>query len=735
MASGDLGAVVRGVEALYTAGTVAGLTDSQLLERFVSRSDDGAEPAFTALVKRHGPMVLRVCRGQLPDVHAAEDAFQATFLILARKARSIQKRGSLASWLYGVARRVARRARIEAARRTARERRSLEMADDPTLSHDEPPDLLPEVQEEVDHLPEKYRAVIVLCYLEGLTHEEAAGQLRVPVGTVKVRLSRGRERLRGRLIRRGLAPALVAATLAAPTHAAVPTPLVDITVKAALKIAMVRAAGMAGLSASVAALVQGVLRAMFFAKLKAIAALTVASLTLLVSSLLVVSAWSPPVRSGQEPAPPQHRDGASVAKKKVRAGPPGDKPGEVTVVTLQKTLFQRTTAQPGTVQAFDEAEVYPPVSGLLSQLTVDIGDRVKKGQMLAVIDSPELEADVQKGKALLARAKARVLRAQSAVRIAEAGLTSDRAKVDSAQTDLKSSEATLDYSDLALKRMTELVRRNAVEQRLVVEAEHALEVARAARSAAQAKLVVEKAGIEGAKAKLEAALADVEEAKADYELARADSRKTVLLAGLTRITAPFDGIITRRNYHKGAFVRSPKDGGSDLLLSIVWPDVVRVAVRVPDSDVPFLDKGDPATIHFDAWPGREYPGTIARTAYAEDPSDRTLLAEIDLPNADGRLRPGQFGRVEIQLEPPHPVLRIPQTALHTADINGRASCFRVVNGRAVLTPIQIGHTGLAEGQVEVLTGLKEGDTVVADLRTRTIQEGQVIQAGPAARVP
>src|SRR5579883_289352 len=478
MASGDLGAVVRGVEALYTAGTVAGLTDSQLLERFVSRSDDGAEPAFTALVKRHSPMVLRVCRGQLPDVHAAEDAFQATFLILARKARSIQKRGSLASWLYGVACRVARRARIEAARRTARERRSLEMADDPTLSHDEPPDLLPEVQEEVDHLPEKYRAVIVLCYLEGLTHEEAAGQLRVPVGTVKVRLSRGRERLRGRLIRRGLAPALVAATLAAPTHAAVPTPLVDITVKAALKIAMVRAAGMAGLSASVAALVQGVLRAMFFAKLKAIAALTVASLTLLVSSLLVVSAWSPPVRSGQEPAPPQHRDGASVAKKKVRAGPPGDKPGEVTVVTLQKTLFQRTTAQPGTVQAFDEAEVYPPVSGLLSQLTVDIGDRVKKGQMLAVIDSPELEADVQKGKALLARAKARVLRAQSAVRIAEAGLTSDRAKVDSAQTDLKSSEATLDYSDLALKRMTELVRRNAVEQRLVVEAEHALEVAR-----------------------------------------------------------------------------------------------------------------------------------------------------------------------------------------------------------------------------------------------------------------
>ena len=243
MAIGDFGAVLNDIEVLFDCGTTAGLTDVQLLDRFLADGGASGEAAFTALVKRHGSMVLRVCRGELHNLHAAEDAFQATFLILARQARSIREAGSLASWLYGVARRVARRARTDATRRAARERRGGRMIEDLARHAPEPPDLVPEVQEEVDRLPEKYRSPIVLCYLEGLTHEEAAFQLRVPVGTVKTRLSRGRERLRGRLIRRGLAPALIASALAAPTRAAVPVPLVDITVKAATRIVALRAAG------------------------------------------------------------------------------------------------------------------------------------------------------------------------------------------------------------------------------------------------------------------------------------------------------------------------------------------------------------------------------------------------------------------------------------------------------------------------------------------------------------
>ncbi len=361
MASGDIGAVLKSVETLFTVGTAAGLTDVQLLERYLGRSDHGAEAAFEALVKRHGPMVLGVCRGELNDMHAAEDAFQATFLILARKARSIRKGGSLASWLYGVARRVARRARTARVRRIAHERRGALMADHPSLYDHDPAELVPEIQEEVDRLPGKYREPIILCYLEGLTHEEAASQLRIPVGTVKIRLSRGRERLRGRLVRRGLAPTLIALALSASTRGALPVSLLDMTVKAAMRVAAVRAAGV---SVAVTALVEGVLRAMFLSKLRTIATLVATSMTLIATSLLVVSALSRPVRSDQEPDPTKVQDLVQPTQKAAATEAP-DKPEIGKTLSVKKSVFHRTTTQSATVQALNSVEVYPKVSGYI----------------------------------------------------------------------------------------------------------------------------------------------------------------------------------------------------------------------------------------------------------------------------------------------------------------------------------------------------------------------------------
>jgi polysaccharide biosynthesis/export protein len=244
MESRDFGNVLEEVQTLFSVGTMTALSDDYLLYSFLGRHEDAAEVAFEALVRRHGPMVLRVCRDELSDVHAAEDALQATFLILARRAGSIRKRGSVASWLFGVARRVSKRAKVERARREAYERRSAVM--DARLGSESDQnqiDLVLEIQAEVDKLPEKYRSPIVLCYLEGLTHEEAASQLRLPVGTVKVRLSRARERLRGRLVRRGLAPIVVAATIAGKASGAIPTPLLNLTINAATQIAVGRATG------------------------------------------------------------------------------------------------------------------------------------------------------------------------------------------------------------------------------------------------------------------------------------------------------------------------------------------------------------------------------------------------------------------------------------------------------------------------------------------------------------
>ena len=188
---------------LFGEGALAGLSDGQLLERFASRGDG---EAFGAIVARHGPLVLSACRSALGphDQAEAEDALQATFILLARRAGSFPLHGSLAGWLYRVARRVARQARVEASRRRARERvvagrPRAEPPHDPAL--EEVRDL---IRQEVARLPERYRAPILLCDLQGLTREEAAEAIGCPPGTVAGRLARARERLRGRLVRRGV---------------------------------------------------------------------------------------------------------------------------------------------------------------------------------------------------------------------------------------------------------------------------------------------------------------------------------------------------------------------------------------------------------------------------------------------------------------------------------------------------------------------------------------------------
>jgi RNA polymerase sigma factor (sigma-70 family) len=191
------------LETLFRAGSFAGVPDGALLERFIAGPSDIADVAFTALVERHGAMVRRTCRHCTGDYHDAEDAAQATFLILARSARSIRSIDSLSVWLYGVACRVSARANADAARRRAREQRAAELAVEASPRRES----WPEVHEELARLPERYRLPIVLCHLEGLSYVQAAHQLRCPVRTLQTRLARGRERLRSRLVGRGLGPA------------------------------------------------------------------------------------------------------------------------------------------------------------------------------------------------------------------------------------------------------------------------------------------------------------------------------------------------------------------------------------------------------------------------------------------------------------------------------------------------------------------------------------------------
>ena len=283
-------AVVGQIRTLFQAGALGNLTDEHLLQRFRTGRREIAESAFAALVERHGPMVWQVCRRVLTDPHQTEDAFQATFLVLVQHARSVRRDSSVASWLYGVAYRVACGSRSAEARRRRHEHRVFaERGQAASRIDPERAELGSIVLEELNRLSDPYRLAVVLCDLEELTHEQAAARLGWPVGTVKSRLARGRERLRSRLIRRGLAPSLGLAglgLLGEPALAAAPPALFDSTIQLALGVgAGLSAAGSA--STAVPLMTREVSRAMWISRLKwaAIAVLTTGALGLGAASL------------------------------------------------------------------------------------------------------------------------------------------------------------------------------------------------------------------------------------------------------------------------------------------------------------------------------------------------------------------------------------------------------------------------------------------------------------------
>jgi RNA polymerase sigma factor (sigma-70 family) len=271
---------LRKLEALAAAGT---LSDGQLLQRFLADRD---EAAFNALLQRHGPLVWSVCRRVLRCPHHAEDVFQATFLVLARRAASIRKHQSVASWLHGVAYRLARQLRAREARPPLPA--PAPAADADPAQHAGLRELQAILDEELQRLGEAYRRPLVLCYLEGQTRDEAAGQLGWSLSTLKRRLDRGREALRARLSRRGvtLSGALLSAALAEDAGAAAPP--------AALLLPTTRAALLAAAGRSVTSIVpaqvltltEGVLHAMFVTKLKIAAFVTGVALTLGVGASL-----------------------------------------------------------------------------------------------------------------------------------------------------------------------------------------------------------------------------------------------------------------------------------------------------------------------------------------------------------------------------------------------------------------------------------------------------------------
>jgi HlyD family secretion protein len=443
MARHNLSSLVRYLRQLAGSGQGDGAGDAELLERYVRNRD---EAAFELLVWRHGTLVFNVCRRILSCPQDAEDAFQATFLALVRKAGSINRRGSVAAWLYKVAYRVALEAR-QRTRKTAMVEKSggemlaVQPAYDPLWS-----DVRPILDEELNRLPERLRRPIVLCYLEGKSNAEAARELGCRLGTIYSRLSRGRELLRQRLQRRGVTLPVAALTTILTANLSESAPAISLVwVAARAAFAFADPSAAAAVSPRVATLAEGVLRTMFVTKLK-IAVVMVLVLGVVAGGLLTQARTvNPQPEARTEDPPPKSAGGDKKDAESIT----------VKVVKPKKGGSPLMVNRPAEVLAAQQQEIVPLVSGTIKEVRVDIGDRVKKGQVLLVLDAPLLVKEIQEAEATLELAQAQVDGAKEAFAVAEgnrAAAVANYSTVVQAKATLKVAEAKRKLAQAALDK-------------------------------------------------------------------------------------------------------------------------------------------------------------------------------------------------------------------------------------------------------------------------------------------
>lgn len=390
--------------------------------------------------------------------------------------------------------------------------------------------------------------------------------------------------------------------------------------------------------------------------------------------------------------------------------PPPPEAFNVKATKPRRGAMERITVQVGSVEA-DEVLLYSMVTGILKKQPVLIGDRVKKGDLLAEIDVPDLKKQVDRNRAVVEQAKARVQQMDAKVVVAQADLEAANADVVYAEANARAAGAMLLFRTMYHNRMKGLFQTNSIEEKVLDESKERHEAAREAENAAKAAIVTNKAKASSVAAKIKLAEADVEEARAQVKIAQADLEKSEVLLSFARITAPFNGIITQRSLYEGATVRSVTDrGGQSPLLTIQRTDVVRVVVQVPDAAARYADKGDAAYVEIDAFPGQKFTSEVSRVAEAEDPQTRLMRVEIDLNNPKGEIRQGMFGRVTIILDKATDQFSIPSSCLIGRTETGKGYVYVEREGKVHRTKVRLGMFN--DVRVEVLQGLTANDRVI-----------------------
>lgn len=392
-----------------------------------------------------------------------------------------------------------------------------------------------------------------------------------------------------------------------------------------------------------------------------------------------------------------------------------DRPEKAEPITVQVALpqqggLERVTNQPGTVRAFEYEDLFAKVNGYLIHQKVDIGTEVKKGEVLAEIEAPELVKEELHAAAVVKQAKAQIDQMKAHVEAARAEMEAAKTLIELKQAEVKRASANLDYRMKRYDRILKLANQGGIADQLVDEQFDQREAAQAWKDAAYVGVKTAEADVVAKKAKVVQAEADLIAAEANVEVAEAALQKAHEFVEFTRIRSHYNGMVTARNYHDGAYIRPPDKGQGLPLFVVQRTDLMRVIIQVPDLDAPFCDVGDPVDLSLNSLPSTRFPPfKISRIASSQDQSSRTMRVEVDVPNVTKILRDGMYGQVVIHLQAGEKdALRVPSSALDRHD--GKLRVFVVREGVIHQVPVRVGLDNGTEA--EILSGLKRDDLVV-----------------------
>lgn len=409
-------------------------------------------------------------------------------------------------------------------------------------------------------------------------------------------------------------------------------------------------------------------------------------------------------------------------------------PKVATAKPAKKTLTQKTV-QPGQLEAFSTTPIHAKIGGFVDQLKVDLGDRVigpkrsadgvvtEPGQILAILSAPEIEEEWRQKEAAVEQVRAEVLQSEAAVKVAVSMQQSAQAGVQECVAGQQRATAQFEKWKSELDRMKTLAEAKTVTGKLVEETELQYRAADASRTEATARLTSAEAAWNEATVAIEKAQADLQAVKSQLKVAEADRDRMAAMKDYLLIRAPFDGIITERRIDAGHLVQPARSSEDAPLFVLIQADTLRLFVDVPESDAALVDVGRTAKIIVSALGHSSFDGAVARTGWALQAGTRSLRCEIDVPNADGRLRPGMYAQVELTVAERTDVLSVPRTSLFVKD--GQSFCVTVTaDGTILRKPVQIGIRSAMD--VEIISGL-DGSEDILTANVSAFTDGQKVE--------